>query len=71
VDSESAVFNRTGKNVFSKLVKSCDQTLHPGDEVLIIDESEKWVAIGILVLNWYELQSFRTGIGVRVREGFE
>jgi 7-cyano-7-deazaguanine tRNA-ribosyltransferase len=70
VDSESAEFNRTGKNVFSKFVKSCDHSLHPGDEVLITDESDALVAIGRLVLNWYELQSFKTGIGVRVREGF-
>jgi 7-cyano-7-deazaguanine tRNA-ribosyltransferase len=71
VNSDSAQFNLTGKNVFAKFVISCDQNLRPGDEVLVTDEADELVAIGRLVLNWYEMEAFNSGIAVRVREGFE
>ncbi len=71
VNSESAEFNRTGKNVFAKFVISCDQNLRPSDEVLVTDEADELIAIGRLVLNWFEIQAFKTGIAVRIREGFE
>jgi 7-cyano-7-deazaguanine tRNA-ribosyltransferase len=69
VEDDSAEFNRTGKNVFAKFVISCDPDLRPGDEVLIVDNEDNLVAIGRMILNWYEMQAFDTGIAVRVREG--
>ena len=69
VDDDSAEFNRTGKNVFAKFTKFCDPDLRPGDEVLVVDKEDNLVAIGRLILNWYEMQTFRSGIAVRVREG--
>ena len=69
VDSESAIFNRTGKNVFSKFVLNCDKNLRPGDEVLVTDEDDALVAFGRMFLAWPEMQAFKTGLAVRVREG--
>lgn len=70
VNKDSVEFNRSGKNVFSKFVTSCDHNLRPGDEVLITDENDALIAIGRLILNWYEIEAFNFGIAVRVREGF-
>jgi 7-cyano-7-deazaguanine tRNA-ribosyltransferase len=71
VDSEVAEFNRSGKNVFAKFVKTCDPELRPGDEVLITDEEDSLVAIGRLILTCSEMDVFNTGIAVRVREGMK
>jgi 7-cyano-7-deazaguanine tRNA-ribosyltransferase len=71
VDSEAAEFNRSGKNVFAKFVKSCDPDLRPGDEVLVTDEDDTLVAVGKLILTCSEMSAFNTGLAVRVREGMK
>jgi 7-cyano-7-deazaguanine tRNA-ribosyltransferase len=71
VESDAAQFNREGKNVFSKFVKSCDPGLRPGDEALITDDQDMLVAIGRILLTCDEMLAFNIGIAVRVREGFE
>jgi 7-cyano-7-deazaguanine tRNA-ribosyltransferase len=71
VESESAEFNREGKNVFSKFVVKTDPELRPGDEVLVTDEQDNLAAIGRLKLTSHEIEAFDTGIAVRIREGFK
>lgn len=69
VDEESAQFNREGKNVFCGFVIDCDENLVPGDETIIVDESDRIVAIGRAVLTRDEMLSFKKGMAVKVREG--
>jgi 7-cyano-7-deazaguanine tRNA-ribosyltransferase len=71
VDRETAEYNRTGKNVFSKFVLDTDPMLRPGDEVLITDEDDALVAIGRMFLTAGEMKVFNTGMAVRVREGIK
>jgi archaeosine-15-forming tRNA-guanine transglycosylase len=64
-------FNKEGKSVFSKFVKSSDPGLRPGDEVLVTDETDSLVAMGRMLLTSSEMDVFNTGIAVRVREGLK
>lgn len=69
VESETAEFNREGKNVFAKFVKDCDEEIRPRDEVLVVNEDDDLVAVGRALLNREEMLSFSRGIAARVREG--
>lgn len=69
VQSDTAEFNREGKNVFAKFVKECDEGLRPRDEVLVVDEEDELVAVARALMNREEMLSFSKGIAARVREG--
>ncbi|HEY5539724.1 MAG TPA: PUA domain-containing protein, partial [Thermoplasmata archaeon] len=69
VETETVEFNRAGRNVFAKFVVSADPDLRPGDEVLIVDEEDRLVAVGQAFLNPEEMIAFRRGLAVHVREG--
>jgi 7-cyano-7-deazaguanine tRNA-ribosyltransferase len=71
VKPDSVEFNREGKNVFAKFVVDCDENLRPGDEVLVVDEQDKLVAIGRAVMTRAEMMAFDIGVAVRVREGID
>ncbi|MCK5038133.1 MAG: DUF5591 domain-containing protein, partial [Thermoplasmata archaeon] len=69
VDKETSEFNREGKNVFAKFILDADPDLIPGDEVLVVDDDDKLVAIGRTMMVRDELLAFNTGMGIRVRQG--
>jgi 7-cyano-7-deazaguanine tRNA-ribosyltransferase len=69
VQSDTAEFNQAGKNVFAKFVKECDDGLRPRDEVLVVDEDDKLVAVARALMNREEMLAFSKGIAARVREG--
>ncbi len=69
--NEPAEFNREGKNVFAKFVLDADPEIVPGDEVLIVNESDELAAIGRALLTRDEMLAFKTGIAVKVREGIQ
>ncbi len=71
VQSDTAEFNREGKNVFAKFVKECDEGIRPRDEVLVVNEEDELVAVARAVLNREEMLSFSKGIAARVREGVQ
>lgn len=71
VDADAAEFAAQGKNVFTKFVKDCDQTLRPMDEVLVVDEKDGLVAVGRALMVREEMLAFRRGMAVRVREGLK
>ncbi len=70
VDTETTEFNREGKNVFAKFILDADPDLIPGDEVLVVDEADKLVAIGRTIMVRDELLAFNSGVGIKVRQGF-
>lgn len=69
-DPDSVPFNRDGKSLFSKFVVSCDLELRPGDECLIVDDTDTLVAVGKALLCAEEMEDFSTGMAVKVRDGF-
>lgn len=69
VSAESAEFNAMGKNVFAKFVVDADDSLRPGDEVLIVDEQDNLLAVGKTLMNRFEMLHFHKGMCVKVREG--
>ncbi len=69
VGADSVPFNRAGKSVFAQFVKSCDTALRPGDECLVVDETDRLIAVGQVLLNAEEMSDFQHGMAVRVREG--
>ena len=69
VESDTAEFNRQGKNVMAKFVVECDPDLRPFDECLVVDESDVLVAVGRTILNREEMLAFDRGVAVQVREG--
>jgi 7-cyano-7-deazaguanine tRNA-ribosyltransferase len=69
VETETAEFNRAGKNVFAKFVVEADPDLRPMDEVLVVDREDRLAAVGQALLNPEEMVDFDRGLAVKVREG--
>ncbi|MBI4415646.1 MAG: tRNA guanosine(15) transglycosylase TgtA [Euryarchaeota archaeon] len=69
VETETAEFNRQGRNAMAKFVVDADPELRPFDEVLVVDQSDALVAVGRALLNREEMLAFRRGVAVQVREG--
>jgi len=58
-----------GGNVFAKHVISADQTIRPGDEVIVTDGSDMVVAVGKALLTGKEMLAFKRGVAVKTRRG--
>ena len=69
VESDTAEFNRLGKNVMAKFVEECDDEIRPFDEVLVVDGADALVAVGRALMNREEMLAFDRGVAVQVREG--
>lgn len=69
VETETAEFNRQGKNVFAKFVLDCDPELRPFDECLVVDQKDDLAAVGQMFMNRDEMLAFEKGVAVRVRDG--
>jgi len=65
---DAVPFVREGKSVFPQFVKDCDPALRPYDECLIVDKKDALIAIGRVLLNRTEMQTFRHGVAVKTRE---
>jgi len=69
VETETAEFNRQGKNVMAKFVTECDPGVRPSDEVLVVDGTDALAAVGRALMNREEMLAFDRGVAVQVREG--
>ena len=69
VDDETGEFNAKGLNVFNKFVLDAHEGLRPGDEVMVVSESGKLLAVGKAVVSSRAMKEMRTGVAVKVREG--
>ena len=67
--TEVAEFIKTGKSVFAKHVVGIDPTLHVGDEVFVVDQEDKLLAIGKLHIPPHYFPSMQQGSAVKVRKG--
>ena len=64
-------FIKKGGNVFCKHIQDVDPDLRPAEEVLVVDQKDRLLAVGRSFLNAREMLSFKVGIGVKVRHGAE
>jgi predicted RNA-binding protein (TIGR00451 family) len=64
-------FIKSGGNVFCKPVQQVDPELRPAEEVLVVDEKDRLLAVGRSFFNAEEMLSFKIGVAVKVRHGAE
>ena len=69
VSSDVASFVEMGKSVFAKHVIDADDEIRPKEEVIVLDEKGKVLAVGRAVLTGREMKAFKHGVAVRVRRG--
>jgi predicted RNA-binding protein (TIGR00451 family) len=48
-----------------------DPELRPAEEVLVVDEEDRLLAVGRSFFNAEEMLSFKIGVAVKVRHGLE
>jgi len=69
VRSDVSRFVADGGDVFAVHVAKVDDRVHAKDEVIVVDQSDKVVAVGRSVLSSSEMRAFKTGVAVKVRHG--
>ena len=69
IRNDVSKFIAEGGDVFAVHVVKADDEIHPKDEVIVIDESGKILAVGRAVLSGEEMKAFKTGVAVKVRRG--
>ncbi len=62
-------FISNGRTVFCKHVVSCSDFLRPGEDVAVLNESGKLLAMGKSILAGPVLKQFKRGAAVKIREG--
>jgi uncharacterized protein with predicted RNA binding PUA domain len=69
VQNDVALFVADGSDVFAAHVTKADEAIHAKDEVIVIDEVGKVLAVGRAMLASAEMKAFKTGVAVKVRHG--
>ncbi|MFI5419704.1 MAG: PUA domain-containing protein [Nitrososphaerales archaeon] len=62
-------FISNGRTVFCKHVVSCSDFLRPGEDVAVLNESGRLLAMGRSMLAGAVLKQFKRGAAVKIREG--
>ncbi|NHK31835.1 MAG: pseudouridine synthase [Asgard group archaeon] len=71
IQSDIAEFIAQGRNVFSKHVVKVDPEILPADEVIVVTEEDKLLAVGKAHLSAAYMLAFQKGIAVKVRYGID
>lgn len=69
VRSDVAKFIAEGGDVFAAHVVRADDEVRAKDEVIVLDEEGKVLAVGRAVLSGEEMKAFKRGVAVKVRRG--
>jgi len=69
VQNDVSKFIAEGGDVFAVHVVKADDEIHPKDEVIVVDEGDKVLAVGRAVLSGEEIKAFKSGVAVKVRRG--
>jgi len=69
IQREAVPFVAQGRSVFAKHVVNADGEIRPREEVVVIDDEDKVVAVGKAILTGEEMKAFERGVAVRVRRG--
>lgn len=68
-ESEPYVLDR--RNAFAKFVVRAGETVRPGDEVIVVHEDGRLLAVGRAELAAEEMADFDSGVAVSVRESVD
>ena len=69
VQDDVSEFIAEGGDVFAVHVVKADDEIRPKDEVIVVDEGGKVLAVGRAVLSGEEMRAFKIGVAVKVRRG--
>jgi len=69
VRSDVAKFIAEGSDVFAAHILTADDEVRAKDEIIVLDEEGKVLAVGRAVLSGEEMKSFKRGVAVKVRRG--
>jgi uncharacterized protein with predicted RNA binding PUA domain len=69
VQNDVSKYIADGGDVFAVHVVAVDAEVRARDEVIILDEDHHVLAVGRALLSTSEMQSFKTGVAVKVRRG--
>lgn len=70
VQTAVSEFIAKGGDVFAVHVVSAPE-IHVKDEVVVVDEEKRVLAVGRATLSGSEMKSFKTGVAVKVRHGIK
>lgn len=69
VKNDVSKFIADGGDVFAVHVVKADNEIRPKDEVIVVNEKGKVLAVGRAVLSGEEMMAFKVGVAVKVRRG--
>jgi conserved protein with predicted RNA binding PUA domain len=69
VRQDVAKYIAEGGDVFAVHVVYVDDEVHAKDEVIVVDEGKRVLAVGRALLSSAEMKAFKTGVAVKVRHG--
>lgn len=69
VQNDVSAFIADGGDVFAVHVVKADDAIHAKDEVIVVDEDNRVLAVGRALLSNMEMEDFKTGVAVKVRHG--
>ena len=69
VKDDVSKFVNEGGDVFAVHVVKADDEIRTKDEVIVVDESSRVLAVGRAVLSGEEMRAFKRGVAVKVRRG--
>jgi predicted RNA-binding protein (TIGR00451 family) len=69
VKDDVAKFIAAGGDVFALHVVKADDEIRSKDEVIVVDEGNKILAVGHAILSGAEMRRFKRGVAVKVRHG--
>jgi predicted RNA-binding protein (TIGR00451 family) len=69
VKNDVSEFVVDGSDVFAVHVVEADDAIHAKDEVVVVDESNRVLAVGRALLSGEEMKAFKRGVAVKVRRG--
>jgi len=63
-------FIAEGGDAFAVHVVKADDEIRPKDEVIVLDQKGKVLAVGRAVLSGEEMKAFKVGVAVKIRHGY-
>ena len=69
VQNDVSKYIAEGGDVFAVHVVAVDEEVRAKDEVIILDEDQRVLAVGRALLSADEMLAFKTGVAVKVRRG--
>jgi len=69
VRKDVSEFVADGGDVFAAHIVKADDTIRAKDEVVVVDEDNRVLAVGRALLSSMEMKAFKTGVAVKVRHG--